>query len=359
MPQAEVPVEDYTWWYVTLFVLVSGLGAAIFWLLNSQKAEEALKTKQNKKSEIKNAQADALDFDKELEWLRKNQKIVNRNQKTKVKTQKAKKDKPSRVKAGSSKNGASGSEASDTLPIFTIEELEPASSFETWSISDDDDLMTAIEQVYEEFEEDEQIRELAVKILAMFKTRNSVDALAHVALQDESANLRSKAVGVLAEFDHESVFEAILLACADPAREVRAAAARGLFRLNFDRAAAWTRLSETKDEEKLQRSAKAAIEADLVERSFERLIHPDMKYAYEAFALVALLLKAGEIEVIFTTLKKHKDINVQKAILHVIGVIKNPLVLENLDDLVENKDLSAELRKEVEATIKKLDPVEA
>lgn len=65
---------------------------------------------------------------------------------------------------------------------------------------------------------------------------------------DLSSNLASKAVATLTDFDHESVFEAILLACADPTREVRAAAARGLFRLNFDRADAWKRIIESNDE---------------------------------------------------------------------------------------------------------------
>ncbi|MEO6051318.1 MAG: hypothetical protein ABIP78_08305 [Pyrinomonadaceae bacterium] len=72
--------------------------------------------------------------------------------------------------------------------------------------------------------------------MTAFRTRNSVEALSQIALYDLSSNLRSKAVATLTDFDHESVFEAILLACADPTREVRAASARGVFRLNFDRA---------------------------------------------------------------------------------------------------------------------------
>ena len=65
----------------------------------------------------------------------------------------------------------------------------------------DDALMSAVEQTQDEYEEDEEIRDLAVRILAAFKTRNSVEALSQVALYDLSSNLRSKAVSILADFD--------------------------------------------------------------------------------------------------------------------------------------------------------------
>ena len=122
------------------------------------------------------------------------------------------------------------------LPINSFNKLAPARDFEPLPLSTDEALLSAIEQTNEECDEDEAMRELAVRILAAFRMRNSVDALSQIALYDLSSNLRSRAVAALTDLDHETVFEAILLACADPTREVRAAAARGLFRLNFDRA---------------------------------------------------------------------------------------------------------------------------
>ena len=136
-------------------------------------------------------------------------------------------------------------------------------------ISNDDALLSAIEQTQDEFEEDESVRELAVRILARFETKNSVESLSQVALYDLSSTLRSKAVGILSDFDHESVFETLLLACADPTREVRAAAARGLFRLSFDRSDCWMRIAESNDEFRMRHAARAAIAGDLVERSFD------------------------------------------------------------------------------------------
>ena len=41
-PADEPPVaEDFTWWYISLFVLVAALGGAIFWMIKSRKADSA------------------------------------------------------------------------------------------------------------------------------------------------------------------------------------------------------------------------------------------------------------------------------------------------------------------------------
>ncbi len=74
-------------------------------------------------------------------------------------------------------------------------------------------------------------------------------------MYDISSNLRSKAVSVLADFDHESVFETVLLCCADPTREVRAAAARALFNLSFERSDSWARIAQCDDEFRMVQAA--------------------------------------------------------------------------------------------------------
>ena len=221
-------------------------------------------------------------------------------------------------------------------------------------LSSDAALLNAIEQINEEFEEDEEVRELAVRILTAFKTRNSIESLAQVALYDLSSNLRSKAVTVLSEFDHESVFETILLASADPTREVRAAAARGLSHLSFDRADAWARISNTDEEGRIIQAARAAIEGGFVDRTFGRLVHSDYKFAYEGFTLLHLLINAGETEAIFNALETHLEMNVRKAILHVIKVTKNQKALDGLYALLERKNLPLELQEEIDKAIEEI-----
>lgn len=239
------------------------------------------------------------------------------------------------------------------LPINSFGELTPAKSFQPLPVSDDEAVISAIEQANDEFEEDESVRDLAVRILAAFRTRNSVEALSQIALYDLSSNLRSKAVTTLADFDHPTVFETILLACADPTREVRAAAARGLFRLSFDRADAWKRIIETGDEFRMSHAARAAVEAGIVVKSFDRLVHEDMKVAYEAYALVSLLIRAGETREIFHAIRTHRDERVKFSLIHVLKSQRDERTLAELVTLQLDStcptDVAERIRKAVES----------
>lgn len=244
------------------------------------------------------------------------------------------------------------------LPVNSFYDLAPASSIDALPLSNDESLLSAIEQANEEFEEDESVRELALRVLARFRTRNSVEALTQIALYDLSSNLRSKAVASLTEFDHESVFEAILLANADPTREVRAAAARGLFRLNFDRADAWKRIIEADDEFRMTHCARAAMEAGIVVKSFDRLVHEDQKIAYEAFALVMLLVKAGETAEIFEAIENHKDERVKFALLHALKVTRDERTLERLQQMLTGS-IPTDVADRVKDAVASFEPVMA
>ncbi len=349
--------EDYTLWYGAVFLLILALAGTIFWRLNNKKSKTA--STAGSKSNEKNKtgwDANSVDGDKELEWLRKNQKLVGSNG---SRTRRSK-NQPNDLafNGAESEQGNSLSKVNGNLPavlpIFSVQRFEFARPFDNLPISNDDSLMNAIEQMQDEFEEDEEIRALTLRVLAAFRTKNSVEALSQAALYDLSANLRSKAVTILSEFDHESVFETILLACADPTREVRAAAARGLTKLTFDRADAWTRIAETGEEGRIVHAARAAMESGFVDMSFDRLAHQDRKQAYEAFTLMALLIEAGETEKIFNALENHQDVNVRKAVLHTIKVTKNQKALDGLYLMLEKNNLPLEMQEAIDKTIEEI-----
>jgi hypothetical protein len=377
VPPAPQPVEDNTLWYLTLLVLFLALAGAIMWMLKSKKIEKEATAEKIKKEKADTEDggwdANSVDADKEMEWFRRHKKTVN-----KVPTKTPKKKLAEKLpQTGKIFNRPAVVESNELqfsekefkeklqtiqfnqLPIFKFSKLELARPFSPLVISNDDALMSAVEQTQDEYEEDEEIRDLAVRILAAFKTRNSVEALSQVALYDLSSNLRSKAVSILADFDHESVFEAILLACADPTREVRAAAARGLFRLSFDRADAWTRIAETNDEFRMRQATRAAMEADLVTRSFDRLTHQDPKITYEAVALLSLMIRASETEPIFKALENHRDNNVKLALLHVLELTKDEGILSNLYEILENSSLSADMKAKIDKVIQSFELIPA
>jgi hypothetical protein len=242
------------------------------------------------------------------------------------------------------------------LPINSFMLLTEPKAYDLLPLSSDATLLGAIDEANDESEHEESAREATVRVLAGFKTRNSVDALAQVALYDLSSNIRAKAVNALADFDHESVFEAVLLACADPTREVRAAAARALFKLSFDRAAAWKRIISSRDTYRMSHAARAASEAGLVERSFDRLLSADMKIAYEAFALVSLLIRANETKQIFEAIKTTRDDRVRLALLHVLAVAKDERTFPVLQEMAKNQSFSEEVTEKIDEVIETFEP---
>lgn len=356
--------EDFTWWYISLFVLALGLGGAVFWLLKTKKQSKEI-VKPRKSIANANWETKSLDADRELEWLRKNQNLLDKNGKSRAQRNAARKSAKENAVAANvvaakvSSDAKANEQKEIALPVFSIDRVELARPFAPFPLSNDDALMDAIEQTHDEFEEDEMVRDLALRILQAFKTSNSVEALSQMALYDLSASLRSKAVNILADFNHESVFETVLLASADPTREVRAAAARALSKLTFDRADAWTRIFESDEPGRIGQAARAATESGFVEMSFDRLAHQDKKYSYEAFALMVLLVKAGETEPLFHALESHKNMNVRRAILHVVKVTKDEAAVEKLCAILERGTLPLELREEADKTVEEIGYVTA
>ncbi len=358
--------EDNTLWYVSLAVLGFSLLGAVFWWMKDKNSQKEIDDEINTKANLKaNKDDGSVDGDKELEWLRKNQELIDKRRKRSSLGKKIIRNKPKndssteneeeqkKIEINNDEKGVQLASRKD-LPIYSIQKVEKPTEFEVLSLSRDEALLGAVEQVHDEFEEDESVRELAVRILAMFKNRNSVEALSEVALYDLSATLRVKALITLSEFDHESVFETILLACADPTREVRAAAARALTRLTFNRADAWTRIADFKDKWQIKQAADATIESGFVERSFERLIHNDYKQVYEAFTLLNLLIKADKIDLIIERLEGTKSMDVKIAILHVLKVTEARNSLSYLYAVYSRKGLPQDFGNALDLVIHRL-----
>ena len=358
--------------YLLLFIAIAGVVTSFLLWQRSKKG--ALSTDSNYPNRYQGYHSKAAngsgDAQTDLEWLRKAESgsdNLNLQMKKKAAVR------PKRTKITATNSAGIDEGAIDTkafqekmrkmqygqLPINSVTELAPAAAFLPLPTSDDEALMNAIDQANEEYEEDQEVRELALRVLAAFRTRNAVDTLSQIALYDLAAPVRSKAVAALTDFDHESVFEGILLACADPTREVRAAAARGLFRLSFDRADAWKRIMETRDGFRMRHASRAAIEAGIVTKAFERLIHDDLKIAYEAIVLVALMITAGETREIFEAIRTHKDERVRFALLHVLKMMQDDRTEEDVIELSKAEDLPPDVMTRVQDVMRIFEQVAA
>ncbi len=353
----QLPQEDNTWWYLTLLLLLLGLGAAIYVWYTKKKAAQG--EGKESKEELPGWEEDALDADAELEWFRKKTRKKKEAQPSEAAVKKKKTKRKLEKLEQREKRNKLEQRRFQQLPITLIHGLKPETPYEPLDVSDDKGLLSAVEQAQDEFEEDISVREVALRVLAKFRTKNSVEALTQIALYDVAAGLRSSAVGALADFDHQSVFEAILLSCADPTREVRAAAARALFKLSFDRAEAWARIARCGDDFRIVRAARAAIESELVDRSIDRLVHDDERHAYEAFALVALLVEAGETKELFEVIENNRNKSVKLAVFHCLKVLQNPATLPDLYTYIERNSLPEDLSNAANEVIRSFELVPA
>ncbi len=200
-----------------------------------------------------------------------------------------------------------------------IRGLEPVAAIEQlpeWM--EDESLADALERLDSA---DVEARVAAAQQLAQFQVQRSVEALTSLASGDRDAAVRAAAVTSLGNIGHESVFPSVLIAMADEAREVRAAAARALSRLSFDRADAYVRVLETADAETLRHLASACVGAGLAGQALSRLASEDRRQAYEAFSLLSLVAKGGQSDMIIKVVEEHKDLNMRLAASRLLGLM--------------------------------------
>ncbi len=234
-----------------------------------------------------------------------------------------------------------------------ITHLEPASLVEDLpDVVDNAELNAAFVMVADE---DPTKRSEAAKELAQFHVIGSVNALSDLARLDPAPAVRAQAIASLAVINHESVFPAVLICLADESREVRAAAARALSRLNFDRTDAYVRLIETADEQLLQEVAHACIKAGIVSQGLDRLATGDRRQSYEAFSIISLLAKAKRIDTIMDAISSHMNLDVRLAAVRLLANIRDAGIVEHLRKLTVQEGVPEEVKTALLEALYKLE----
>jgi HEAT repeat protein len=235
-----------------------------------------------------------------------------------------------------------------------ITKLEPTGRVEelpVW-LEETEELVEAMERLKST---DVEARTAAARQLAQYQVQRSVEALSAMVAGDPEPVVRAAAVSSLGVIDHESVFAAVLISFADESREVRAAAARSLSRLRFDRADAYVRLLETANVETLGNVARACITCGMAAQAIDRLVSDDRRQAYEAFSLLSILAKAGETAPLLIAIEHHADVNVRLATIRLLGLAGQPNVADQLRQLAVRDGLSEKLRTALLEVVYKID----
>ena len=105
--------------------------------------------------------------------------------------------------------------------------------------------------------------------------------------------------------------------------------------------------------------ARAAIESGFATKSFDRLLHDDLKVAYEAFTLVAFMIAAGETEEIFKAIGNHRDERIKFALLHVLKVLKDERTFPSLELVSRAGTLSDDVAERIKDTLASFEEVMA
>ena len=239
--------------------------------------------------------------------------------------------------------------------VEEITQLEPAGAVESLPVTDEDERLA---QALSNLESDDPTqRSEALKVLVQFRVQIAVDAIARVAQKDHEPSIRSLATAALGSIDHESVFTAVVIGMADETREVRAAAARSLTRLSFDRADAYVRVIESGDEETIRSVAKACIQAGIVSQNLDRLANCDHRQAYETFSLISLLSKANMNEPILEAIADHSRIDVRLKAIHLLAATRQPGTFDQLRELALRDGISEVVKTALLEGMYKLDQV--
>lgn len=237
--------------------------------------------------------------------------------------------------------GLLGTGAADNI-VEQITHLEPATPVEDLPEGSDDPALARAFVALES--ENVEERAEALKTLAQFPVQSAVGAISVVAREDSEPAIRSQAISSLGSINHQSVFPGILLGLSDEAREVRAAAARSLNRLSFDRADAYARVIESSDDETIQAVAKACIQAGIVSQNLDRLSASDHRQAYETFTLICLLAKARINEPILDAIANHPKPDVRIKAVHLLACTGQPEVVEQLRELAVSDGMREDVK---------------
>ena len=106
-------------------------------------------------------------------------------------------------------------------------------------------------------------------------------------------------------------------------------------RLSFDRADAYIRVARSGDQVLLREVADACLKAGIAKEGIDRLSRNDHQ-AYEAMAVVSLLLNANRYEPLLDASANHPNMDVRLTVIQLLGLSRDLSLLEPLSKLAAN-----------------------
>jgi hypothetical protein len=166
-------------------------------------------------------------------------------------------------------------------------------------------------------------------------------------LSSEEPTERAAAVADLARVGGEDSFRELSAAFDDPAVEVRNAAVRSLFDINSDRAATFTRALREAPPERRRKIGAALASSGLASEAIGQLMGESREKTYDAFSLLFLMSKAGEVQPLMRAIEEHPNNEVRLAVVKLLALSGQQEILPAFRRLAVRGSLPTEVRSAV------------
>lgn len=166
-------------------------------------------------------------------------------------------------------------------------------------------------------------------------------------LASEDAAERAGAVAELGRLGGEDSFREISASFDDPSQDVRNAAARALFNLNPDRAASFTRALREAPPERRRHIGSALASSGLATEAIGHLMGESREKTYDAFSLLFLMSKAGEVQPLMRAVEEHPNNEVRLAVVKLLALSGQQEILPAFRRLAVRGSLPTEVRSAV------------
>ena len=94
----------------------------------------------------------------------------------------------------------------------------------------------------------------------------------------------------------------------------------------------------------MRKAVAACQQTGMTARAFDRLASPDSRQSYEAFAILSLLVKAGETKPLFNAIAQHPAENIRLAAVKLLRTSGIPGIFEQMSIMADESALTPRVR---------------
>jgi hypothetical protein len=166
----------------------------------------------------------------------------------------------------------------------------------------------------------------------------------HFNSPDATGNDSDAAVAEPSSGDHDAKFESICAAFDDESEESRSAAARALYESSKNPVESFTRALREASPERRREIGAAISASGLAAESISQLTGESRERTYEAFSLLFLMAKAGEVQPLLRAIEGHPNNEVRLAVVKLLALSDRKEVLLAFRRLKTRSSLPAGVR---------------